>query len=345
MNRLFVISSILSSALVLSCLTHSADAQQVNRVVARVGDEIITSMEVDRYLTPVIRQLRESYSGQELSARIVQAQRAALKQLVERKLLTAEAKRLEMAIPEIEVEKQMDAVRSGFATEEDFRAFLEEEGLTLGEMRDIVRDDLIARVLVQDKVARHVVILPSQIRDYYQMHVSDFLQPGHVNMYQILIKKEPTTQEGRRRAEQILAELQRGASFPQLAKLYSEGPKRDAGGSWGVVEEGFFGEDMAAVERAAFALSPGEFSDIIETRHGFHIVYIDRKRISRILTEREAYEEIRSRLFEEQFADAYDAYIQHLKDRTLVEIRDTHEEPRFSLTPGAADDTLTPRFP
>lgn len=330
MNRLFVLSCIVCSALIFSSTAFSA--QQVNRVVAKVGDEVITSMELDRYLTPVIRQLSDAYSGPELNMRIVQAQRAALKQLIERKLLTAEANKLELEIPTVEVDKQMDKVRSGFATEEDFRAFLEDEGLTLGKMRDIVKDDLVARVLVQEKVAKHITVLPSQIHDYYQTHVSDYMQPGYVNMYQILIKKEPTEEEGRARAQKVLEELQKGGSFTQLAKMYSEGPKKNVGGEWGVVEEGFFGEDMIDVEKAAFALAPGNYSSVIDTRYGFHIVYIDRKRISRILTEREAYDDIHNRLFEQKFANAYDEYIQYLKDKTYVEIMDERKEPQFSLT-------------
>ncbi len=330
MNRSSVLSCIVCSSLIFS--TSLFSAQQVNRVVAKVGDEVITSMELDRYLTPVVRQLGDAYRGDELNMRIVQAKRAALKQLIERKLLTAEAKKRELEIPEVEVEKQMDKVRSGFTAEEDFRAFLEEEGLTLEKMRDIVKDDLVARVLVQEKVAKHVTILPSQIHDYYQTHVSDYMQPGYVHMYQILVKKEPADDAGRTRAEKIMEELNRGGSFTQLAKMYSEGPKKETGGLWGVVEEGFFGEDMVDVEKAAFNLEPGNYSPIIETRYGYHIVYIDRKRISRILSEREAYEDIHNRLFEQAFADAYDEYLRYLRDKTYIEIPEERKTDQFSLS-------------
>lgn len=292
----------------------------VSRVVARVGDEVITTVELDQILKPIVRQIEENTPPEQRAAQIAKAREAAIKQLIDRKLLLIEANRLELQLPEIEIEKQIDKIRSQYATEEDFRNFLEQQRMTEGELRKTVHDDLKVKALFQEKVMRRVTVLPSEIHDYYQLHASEFVQPGQVRMYQILIKKRPDPVQARKKAESVLAELKAGANFQQLARLRSEDPKRDKGGDWGLVSEGFFGEEMAAVEKAAFALEPGQFSDIIETRYGFHIVYIDRKRPGRVLTEAEAYDEIYTRLFQQKLAKVYDDYMQYLRDKTYVEI-------------------------
>ena len=94
-----------------------------------------------------------------------------------------------------------------------------------------------------------------------------------------------------------------------------------------------------SVEKTAFGLKPGQFSSIIETKYGFHIVYVNRKRISRILSEREAYDDIHRRLFEEKFAKAYEDYMEYLRDKTYVEIVDPSIPTSFSLKSETGDTT------
>jgi parvulin-like peptidyl-prolyl isomerase len=313
--------------LALAAHAAAADDAEVSRVVAKVGDEVVTSVELEQFLEPIVRQIEQAYTREEAAVQVARAKQAALKQLVERKLLAAEAKAQELELPPIEVEKQIDNVRSRFATEEDFRASLEERGLSLEEFRTIAEDDLKARVLIQEKVAKRVRVLPSEIHDYYQLHVSEYMQPAQVHMYQILFKKRPDPAAARARAADVLAELDEGASFQQMARLHSEGPKRTDGGDWGLVEQGYFGDEMAAVEQAAFALEPGRHSKLIETKYGFHIVFIDMKRESRTLSEKEAYDDIYRRLWEDKFATVYEDYMQHLRDKTYVEVTAQGVEP------------------
>ena len=170
-------------------------------------------------------------------------------------------------------------------------------------------------------------------------------------MYQILIKKKPSPEAALKRADKILQELKLGATFQQIARLSSEGPKKSNGGDWGVVEKGFFGDEMKNVEDAAFQLKPGHFSRIIETKFGYHIVYIDRKRINRILTEREAYDNIKQKLFMERYTEALDDYIRYLSGKTYVEILQPDMEMDFSFkndntesSPFILNPTITPNI-
>jgi len=307
----------------------------VSRVIAKVGNEVITTVDLDQIYAPVARQIEQNTTREERDAQLAKARHAAIKQLVDRKLLLIEANRLELQLPEIEIEKQLDKIRGQYATDEDFRSFLDEQRMSEEDMRRTINDDLKVKALFQDKIMRRVTVLPSEIHDYYQLHVSDFVQPGQVHMYQILIKKRPDPAQAQQRARDVLAELKARGNFQQLARLRSDDPKREQGGDWGLVSEGFFGEEMADVERAAFALEPGQFSEIIETRYGYHIVYIDRKRPGRILTEPEAYDEIYSRLFQEKMAKVYDDYMKYLRDKTYVEI----------VNAGADDDAAPARPP
>ncbi len=319
---------------------YGAEIEQVNRVVAKVGDESISSIEVDRFLNPVVKGLNERYTGADLDQKIQQARQSGITKLINDKLLLLEANNLQVTIPDAEITKRLNAIRDRFTTEDEYNAFLKENKLTTEGLRTMVDDEIKVHVLLQEKIAKRIRVLPSDIHDYYQLNVSKYFQPANVHMYQIMIKKKPTSEEAYQRALSIYNELKDGANFQQLARLKSEGPKKNVGGDWGIVEEGFFGDEMADVEKAAFALDPGQFSPIVESKYGYHIAYVSRKRPSHIQTEREAYEDIYSRMFEEKFAQLYEDYLQHLRTKTYVEVVDPSLSFSLSGETGASSPDL-----
>lgn len=83
---------------------------------------------------------------------------------------------------------------------------------------------------------------------------------------QILVKDRTLT-------DGILTQLNVGVEFATLAYQYDP----LTGGDLGWFPQGFLLEP--AVEEAAFALQPGEFSPVIETELGFHILYVYQREI------------------------------------------------------------------
>ncbi len=69
-------------------------------------------------------------------------------------------------------------------------------------------------------------------------------------------------------AQSILAKLQSGVNFATLAFYY----ERDTGGDLGWFPRGYL--TVPEVEDAAFSLKPGEYSQIIQSKEGFHIVQV-----------------------------------------------------------------------
>ena len=331
----------LSVCFLCATIINAAEIKRVNRVIAKIGDKVITTVELNRMVEPSLEMIKTQFTGEERKQQEELARKSALQRLIADKLLLIEANNLKIDIPEVEIIKRLNSIKAKFATEEDFLSSLKERRMKIEELRKVVEDEIKNRVLLQEKVAKRIRVLPPEIHDYYQLNVSKYLQPSNVHMFQILIKKRPDPLKASLRAQEIEAELKTGADFQQLARLRSEGPKKSVGGDWGIVEEGFFGDEMAAVEKTAFSLKPGQFSSIIETKYGYHIVYVNRKRISRILSEREAYDDIHRRLFEEKFAKAYEDYMEHLRDKTYVEVVDPSIPESFSLKNDKKDSSLS----
>lgn len=90
-----------------------------------------------------------------------------------------------------------------------------------------------------------------------------------VDYYDNEISKQTPSQERIKKAHQ---ELEQGASFEEIAKEYSEGETAENGGDLGWFRKNYLSDDIA---EKAFSMKPGEFSEVITTPLGSHIIYLE----------------------------------------------------------------------
>lgn len=135
------------------------------------------------------------------------------------------------------------------------------------------------------KVESQVPVTQEDLQSYFNQHRDEFRVPEQVNIRQIVIKiplpgadgkVDPKgVEEARNKAEDVLKQVKSGAKFEELAKKYSEDPSKANGGSVGWIQRGRF--PSPDVEKAAFSLSKGGTSAVINAGYAFVILHIDDK--------------------------------------------------------------------
>ena len=136
------------------------------------------------------------------------------------------------------------------------------------------------RYLTVDTQALRASITPTpqQIEAHYQTNLQQFSNPEQVHAQHILLKtSEKDAAAVRQQAESILKEAKApGADFPALARKYSEDEASKGSGG----DLGFFGRGsmVKPFEDAAFAMAPGQTSDLVQTDYGFHVIKVLEKR-------------------------------------------------------------------
>jgi peptidyl-prolyl cis-trans isomerase C len=170
----------------------------------------------------------------------------------------------------------------------------------------LVRAVLDAEVSVQE---------PSEIecRRYYAIAQARFTAPELYEASHILFEGEDAEQ----RAHDAVTRLRAGASFTDLARAHSACPTAAQGGSLGQLARG----DLAAeVEEAIMALEVGAIGDRpARTRHGWHVVRLDRRIAARTAPFEAVAASIRETLRERVWTAAAARYVENLGRAASIE--------------------------
>ena len=153
-------------------------------------------------------------------------------------------------------------------------------------------------------------ISEDEIQEYYDDHLSEFLNPKTVEARHILIEVEQDAETekvaaAKKRIEDILLKAREGQDFAELAKQYSEGPSKDKGGYLGTFKREAMVKPFAD---KAFSMKSGEISDPVRTRFGWHLIKVEKVNEAATTPLTEAKEDIRKKLADERAKQlAYDA--------------------------------------
>ncbi len=196
--------------------------------------------------------------SEEGQQRLLQAREQILNWMVEQVLVEQAAASMGIVVTDEQIEAELTSLLEDVGGEEAFQARLEQNDMTLQDVRTELRAQLIGAAVVEQVTAA----VPTTAE--------------HVHARHILVD----TQE---EAERLLAQLQAGADFAELARTYSQDEStRAAGGDLGFFPHGVL--LAPEVDEAAFALQPGQISGVVASSFGYHIVQVIEREPERTLS-------------------------------------------------------------
>lgn len=151
-----------------------------------------------------------------------------------------------------------------------------------------------------------------EIVEYYKENKEDFIKDEGYHLRHILV-------ESREEAEAILEKIKFGTDFTELAKERSLGPSGKQGGDLGFIARGI---TIKPFEDAAFALKPGEISEVVKTQFGYHIIKLEEISPERQKTLEEAKVEIEFILLPEKQQQSFTRWLSSLRDEAQVKIKE-----------------------
>ena len=249
--------------------------------------------------------------------------RGVLDQLVGIKLLSQEAAKRKIAVPEADIEAQLNQMRQQFPSEDVFNQALKQQNKTVDMLKTEARSSMAIQKMLEETLAGKIAVTPQQAQDFYDKNPDQFKRPEQVRASHILI----TVPQGadvaakaaaKRKAEGVLKQVKAGGDFAALAKDNSQDPGSAVNGG----DLGFFqrGQMVPPFDEAAFTMKPGSTSDLVETQFGYHIIRVMEKKEAGTVTIDEVRPQLEQYLQNVNRQREMQAFVDGLKAKGKVEI-------------------------
>lgn len=249
--------------------TPARSQEIVERIAAVVNDEVITS-------SAVLSRLRLALFAAGLSPTEENQQRLlpqVLRTLIDERLRLQEAQRLNVAVPEEEVDQAIAGIaQENGMSPAQFVGLLERNNVPVATLRKQIETSLAWRRLIQRQLLPDVTIGEAEVDEVMARIEQSRGLPEYLLAEIFLAVENPGREaEVRDFAEELARDIRRGASFSAVAQQFSQGAGAANGGDMGWVLEGQLDPQ---IEEAVQALSPGQMSEPIRSVSGYHILLL-----------------------------------------------------------------------
>jgi peptidyl-prolyl cis-trans isomerase C len=291
---------------------------QLPEIVARVNGEAITGKDLDDAVRAIAGR-----AGPVPPDERDRVFRGVLDNMIGYRLMIQEAKARKIVIADTDVDAQVAQIRAQFPNEAQFQQALTAQKTTLEAVRNDTREGMSADKLVENEIADKVAVKPEAVADFYQKNQDKFQQGPRVRASHILIgipqnADAATKQQAKAKADALLKDLKSGKDFAATAKANSQDPgSAPNGGDLGYFEQG---QMVPPFEQAAFALKPGEMSEIVESQFGYHIIKVADRQDSRVVPLDEAKGQIEEFLSQQNRHAQTELFVNALRAKAKIEI-------------------------
>jgi peptidyl-prolyl cis-trans isomerase SurA len=347
-------ASLVLAALLIGLPLLAAD-QVIEEIVARVNNQIITRSDFTRSR----EELRKEAQQQDpVNADKIVADRDkdVLRDLIDQQLLLEKGKELGITA-DTELIKKLDQMRKEMNLDsmEDLEKAAQAQGVSFEDFKQNMRNQIITQQVIGKEVGSRLVISKDDEQKFYDDHKNDLDQPEQVRLSEILVstdKKATDTrdeaqivQAAQAKANSLLEDIKKGASFEDVAKKNSDGPSAAQGGDLGYFKRGTLAKEL---EDKTFAMKSGDISDVIRTRQGFIILKATDHTEAGVPPMSKIQPRIQDAVYMEKLQPALREYLTKLREDAFIDIKpgyvDTGESPNQTkpIETTAKDDKTKP---
>lgn len=252
----------IAGILVLSLGLAGCSSLGGEKFVAKVNGQAITEADFKARMANVQKAYEDQgmkFDTDEGKKALEQVKSQVLEGMIASKLVTQEAKKLNLSLDDPKIKEQEDQIKKMVGDEAKYQEWLKQQAMTADEVKNYFA--------LSAKVSEGVTVSDEQVKAFFDSHQEQYGgQPEQVKASHILVATEPE-------AKDIIAQLQKGADFAQLAKDKStDTGSKDSGGDLGYFSKG---QMVPEFEKAAFSQTVGTYTTTpVKSEFGYHIIKV-----------------------------------------------------------------------
>jgi peptidyl-prolyl cis-trans isomerase SurA len=297
---------------------NGVSAELANGIQAVVHDAIVTYLDVGRLNDQSMRELKRQYGRdpEGFRKKFAEIQSANLEQLLARQLILHDFKTAGYSLPESVIDDLVEEqIRGQFGDRMTATKTLEASGITYEKFRQQIRDRFVIEQMRVKNVSAEVIISPNKVKAYYEAHRDEFKVEDEVKLRMIVTgqSSDPNAPQAKALADEILTQIKEGATFEEMASIYSQRVQRTPGGEW--FERAGLRKELA---QAVVGLKAGEHTGVVETPDGCYLMRVEETRPAHYKPLSEVREQIENSFALEERSRLEKQWIERLKKKTFV---------------------------
>ena len=312
------------SVAVFSINARAEETLVVDRIVAVINDEIITLYDLNQTLKPYEENIQAlGYPPEKARETLFKLRTDLLNKLVDEKLADQQIKKNSILVSAQEIDKTIERIKEGRSyTDEDLRAGLAEQGLTIEEYRENLKTQLLRGKLVNREVKSKIVITSEEIEKYYNDHIEKYAGETKYHLWNIFIRFSQLADESEKqiafeKMETVLRQLKQGRSFESLAAEAPDSPQSPEGTDLGL----FRLEELSPQLRNAVKdMKAAEYSSILNIAEGYQIIYVQKVLVTDPKAVSDVKAEIEDVLYNEAVDNRYNTWLSELRKQSHIKI-------------------------
>lgn len=296
-------------------LSAPAPAEIIERVVAKVGGQILTLSEFESRQIAAVQAARVGPEGVERFLR--ENNQRILQEAIDDLLLLERAVELGLRVRADAVDETIEEMKreNNLATDEAFQAQLRREGMTLDELKRSIARSFARRMVLSRELDTRSTVTEAEVLAEFQAHKDDYAQPATARLAEIVLEGEGAQE----RAAEILRQVRAGTDFATLAKQHSRAATAGDGGDLGRVVREDLAPELATL---VFSLPVGGVSEPLATASGWRLLKVVERSEAKPPSLDTARPIIEQRLAQGRVAQQYEKYIAGLRQAAgAVEVR------------------------
>lgn len=320
MKRNGQITTVLVAALFSFGTGSAASSETVEKILAKVNGEIVTMTEVDEELALQLERLGPAPNPEDEQRRREELRKEILERVIDNMLVlqVAEDRGLRVPIRFFDEWKAGVMEEMKIDDEEEFKRQIAIQGLSVPDLQKQFETGILVQEVRRTEVDNKVSVSEPEIDKRYRERIIDYTEPEKIRLREIVVKYvETNLAESRAKAQRLAQDLEQGADFAEVARLHSESDSSEAGGDLGFFEKGDLTESLA---EAAFSLSPGEVSAVVDLGTAFYILRAEEKTEEKTKPLEDVRNEIAESIYNEKMSLEMEKYIKRLRERAIIEV-------------------------
>ena len=311
----------------------------VEEIVARVNNSIVTRADMRKAREQLYAEASQQTDRAAAEQDAKEREKDLLRDLIDQQLLLQKAQELGISA-DTELVKRLDELRKQMHADsmEEMEKAAAAQGISFEDFKQNMKNNILTQRVIGQEVGGHITVTAQEIQQFYDQHKTELDRPEQVRLSEILISTQTTpavkndkgeTQlpetpsaevvaQAQAKADQIYAQLQKGAKFDDLAKQYSNGPTSAVGGDLEYFKRGTLSKEL---ENQVFSLKVGEFTQPVRTNQGFVILKVTEHQSGGVPPLKDVETQIQEQVYMVKLQPALRDYLMKLREEAFIDIK------------------------